>query len=780
MCPGFSVSWVCLGLLRTGFHVNYYPCCFTHKILAMAELLPLIAEPETPDLSCTMVAATRGLEEDEEAEIPIMALSVSTEDGEISNGTDSDGQKLVADEDENDHEDQETDCYESDYEYCDEEEEDTKDDEETDSVTPGDSLKKRKNDGTPPFPCTKAQKSPPRSSRRQPQGNLKTTGLDDTDDYEFNNDIKYVPSFPHNVPQANGDELIYCGICQQEEHKPVLDCAMVGSWLELRQDKAAGVLSVEPCCIVACMNRRVREVMGRLQRIIEGEFTLDRIMEEAGSPLHAIFGTIYGIRNADMAAVELRRHRWDAQALIDSYIRRARLEIQLNPADFMPGERQVANLVGRRARRHVPPHLRPAANRMPALVRRHVGLLDFDQNDAGLNDYRDNAEVRRAIDQLEIDQSLMQEEDTTNQQQTGQENMDRNRQYERSVQQVLSDHQAFLQSTMGGTQQGNPTQNSSAQNPPSGSSSPFGKATAMVSDYLVKPVVQMMGLTTSPDARTASVELTGGSNAAAAAAQQLTPNTVRGSDDNPQLETTSHETARAHAPSPVSATRRRLFSKPTWTCEICFDDEVSEDDRLSMGCGHEYCRDCWVGYIQVMLDETRQTGGILTRTTTCPHRLCRRKLSRSHVDQFAPIALPTYDEMALNSFVEGHGTTMRWCPGVGCGLIAVRSREGLFDIENNEVVNSVRCEGCKTRYCFACGDPPHNGPCVAIATGAVAVANVEHAPQATPEERNFRAAREGLGFIQDALPRIDDSQATDKRIRLCPKCKVPIEKNGGW
>eukprot|EP00797_Seminavis_robusta_P037639 Sro9_g007010.2 (465) ;mRNA; r:13156-14550 len=211
-----------------------------------------------------------------------------------------------------------------------------------------------------------------------------------------------------------------------------------------------------------------------------------------------------------------------------------------------------------------------------------------------------------------------------------------------------------------------------------------------------------------------------------------------------------------------------------------------------------------------MLEETRAAGGILTIPGICPHRLCRQKVTRGHIELFAPQLLNMYDGMALNSFVQGHHTTMRWCPGPGCGQIVVRARVGLFLHELGYDARFARCDACRTRYCFECGDEAHDGRrCIRLDEQAL---NAEEQQGERTEETtgtendevfggyprnqqngrprqlvaggNRNMLRQGAGAVgMGALPPGDDNNAmekkTNEKIRRCPSCKDPIEKNGG-
>ena len=40
-------------------------------------------------------------------------------------------------------------------------------------------------------------------------------------------------------------------------------------------------------------------------------------------------------------------------------------------------------------------------------------------------------------------------------------------------------------------------------------------------------------------------------------------------------------------------------------CMICMEDLNSDEDKLTMSCGHTFCKDCWLGHFQVIINEGR-------------------------------------------------------------------------------------------------------------------------------------------------------------------------------
>jgi len=180
--------------------------------------------------------------------------------------------------------------------------------------------------------------------------------------------------------------------------------------------------------------------------------------------------------------------------------------------------------------------------------------------------------------------------------------------------------------------------------------------------------------------------------------------------------------------------------KVTQICEICVDSE--NDDFHELLCGHSYCRSCWNSYLRVMFE---QNFGRATLLITCPESRCQQIITPHLIQEVAPELLPKYERQRLQSFVSGNHTTLQWCPGPECNKVAVQLKNDMFLQPNN----TVFCrDGCQTRFCFLCGEAPHDGLCL----------NLEQ----TQTEIGIKLDMPKNGLMQN-----------------CPGCKTPIEKNGG-
>ena len=183
--------------------------------------------------------------------------------------------------------------------------------------------------------------------------------------------------------------------------------------------------------------------------------------------------------------------------------------------------------------------------------------------------------------------------------------------------------------------------------------------------------------------------------------------------------------------------KRKTTSSSSY-CAICMDDELVPGEMFGMACGHEFCKDCWSGFIA----DAVGLGPPCVRTQ-CPDAGCTELVTQQEVCQLAPPdVLATYQEYSLRSYIESNWL-MRWCPGPSCDLVAVgSSADGL--------VGEGECP-CGTRFCLHCGE-------------------IRHVPATCDMmvlwEKKHQDEGESVNWII-------------AKTKQCPKCEARIDKNGG-
>lgn len=169
-------------------------------------------------------------------------------------------------------------------------------------------------------------------------------------------------------------------------------------------------------------------------------------------------------------------------------------------------------------------------------------------------------------------------------------------------------------------------------------------------------------------------------------------------------------------------------------CPICCTDSVQ---MIGLGCGHMFCKCCWVMYLSTKIMEDGQSGRITCAAHDCEVLVDDQTVLPLITD---PKVKLRYQQLITNSYVECN-KKMRWCPKPECGH-AIKVVYPEFQ--------PVKCV-CGTKFCFLCGDSWHE-----------------------PVK---------CDLIKKWKKKCDDDSETSHWIaantKECPKCHVTIEKNGG-
>eukprot|EP01118_Nematostelium_gracile_P013300 TRINITY_DN4_c0_g1_i2.p1 TRINITY_DN4_c0_g1~~TRINITY_DN4_c0_g1_i2.p1 ORF type:complete len:540 (-),score=136.34 TRINITY_DN4_c0_g1_i2:83-1480(-) len=175
------------------------------------------------------------------------------------------------------------------------------------------------------------------------------------------------------------------------------------------------------------------------------------------------------------------------------------------------------------------------------------------------------------------------------------------------------------------------------------------------------------------------------------------------------------------------------------TCLICLDD-LPLSETFALTCGHRYCKECWRGYLEVKIRD-----GAEAVHAKCPAPKCKAIVHEAAYKVLvSPDKYERYNTFLLRSFVEDN-EQMKWCPYPGC-------------------TNAIKCErinrrapvhcSCGNTYCFRCSD-----------------SNIgDHTPvPCEPLEK----------WLQKASDESENVKWMIANTKKCPKCRSPIEKNGG-
>ncbi len=195
----------------------------------------------------------------------------------------------------------------------------------------------------------------------------------------------------------------------------------------------------------------------------------------------------------------------------------------------------------------------------------------------------------------------------------------------------------------------------------------------------------------------------------------------------------------------------------SFDCSVCFESVPTEKGLALSACGHLFCRPCWTEHLRARLEE----GGRTAALASCVWQGCKaivpagvwealmkpKELARYQAavrDEFAMHVFKNYKVRGGPSFVSLSHPSAQPCPKEECSnLVHWHSKLNV----------PVTCL-CSFRFCFECHDE---------ATG-------DHAPASCEEVqlwmKKFSSESDNLLFIR-------------AHTRMCPKCRSPIEKNGG-
>lgn len=172
-------------------------------------------------------------------------------------------------------------------------------------------------------------------------------------------------------------------------------------------------------------------------------------------------------------------------------------------------------------------------------------------------------------------------------------------------------------------------------------------------------------------------------------------------------------------------------------CIICLDD--MPENLNSLDCGHRFCDLCLAQYLLTQINNNGQSNAI-----KCAGYNCNWILDDDLIFQLLPESeqQEKYKQMICQTFIE-HSRTLRHCPAPGCEFI----------IQNHaESKKKVTCV-CGSSFCFFCGNDYHDPlPCKLVNSWLQLLLQ--------PAEKFSKEWMEAF-------------------TKICPKCKVPIVKEGG-
>lgn len=211
----------------------------------------------------------------------------------------------------------------------------------------------------------------------------------------------------------------------------------------------------------------------------------------------------------------------------------------------------------------------------------------------------------------------------------------------------------------------------------------------------------------------------------------------------------------------------------TVTCMICMSD-VSPKEATTISCNHTFCNDCWRSHISIGVKEGKSKrlvcmahgcGVVIDDGTVCtlfkpppPPQPQQQEQEQGNgnkdkgkepataaavveINEDASILVGKFKAALIDSYVDDN-KNVKWCPSVPhCGR-AARAERGMHC--------EVSCQ-CGKEFCFACCEPHHSpATCEMI----------------TEWNKRIKEGKENDAWL-------------NANTKTCPKCKNPVEKNGG-
>jgi len=195
--------------------------------------------------------------------------------------------------------------------------------------------------------------------------------------------------------------------------------------------------------------------------------------------------------------------------------------------------------------------------------------------------------------------------------------------------------------------------------------------------------------------------------------------------------------------APLPKDKKKTKTEETFSCPVCWND-VEMSKTFALGCGHRYCEDCWVHYLE---QQITSPGNLVSVKSICMMSDCQYPVPDCVFSLFihkVPL-LKKYVDQSVRQFVscEPH---CKWCPYPGC--------ESLIWSDLVFNIDPVKCSSCGNMFCFNCSDPDIG----------------DHRP--CPCD----IAKKWIAKASDEQENIVWMAANTKQ---CPRCHAAIEKNGG-
>ncbi|CAG5891874.1 unnamed protein product [Menidia menidia] len=198
------------------------------------------------------------------------------------------------------------------------------------------------------------------------------------------------------------------------------------------------------------------------------------------------------------------------------------------------------------------------------------------------------------------------------------------------------------------------------------------------------------------------------------------------------------------------------------TCGICLCSISVFEDPVDMSCGHEFCRSCWEGFLNVKIQEGD------AHNIFCPAYDCYHLVPVHVIESVVSREMDQrYLQFDIKAFVENN-PAIRWCPAARCERAVRLTRPGPGDNDPHSFPllpsPAVDC-GKGHLFCWECLGEAHE-PCDCQMWRNW----LQKVTEMKPEE---------LAGVSEAYEDAANCLWLLTNSKPCANCKSPIQKNEG-
>ncbi|XP_054620392.1 ankyrin repeat and IBR domain-containing protein 1-like isoform X2 [Dunckerocampus dactyliophorus] len=198
------------------------------------------------------------------------------------------------------------------------------------------------------------------------------------------------------------------------------------------------------------------------------------------------------------------------------------------------------------------------------------------------------------------------------------------------------------------------------------------------------------------------------------------------------------------------------------TCGICLSSISVFEDPVDMSCGHEFCRACWEGFLNVKIQEGD------AHNIFCPAYECYQLVPVHVIESVVSREMDQrYLQFDIKAFVENN-PAIRWCPAARCerAVRLTRPGPGESDPHSFPLLPSPAVDCGKGHlFCWECLGEAHE-PCDCHMWRNW----LQKVTEMKPEE---------LAGVSEAYEDAANCLWLLTNSKPCANCKSPIQKNEG-